>query len=422
VDTSSTNSNGINEGREDFLTDAKLHQWHMMLCEDLVPDEGRFRNKNVRVEYTHFCPHDQVQALTSRLLQAFQTLEEQVFRPARISNTYNNNTTPALIAVTRAAVIFVGVIDCHPYADGNGRLSRLAANWALRRYDNLPFVVQWFATPAQRAAYSLAVRQTRRNLDLAGFGTAAQHQSDVLLQAHQAVGCLQPIVTLLLDRVYKAVTEFGTLLRERESAHSEEAEARMARRFRERAAAGTCLICFDNSPNIATLCCGKAVHLNCMAQWLSNNSSCPQCRASLPSVTLRPVRGDDNSDNSTNDDTTDEFDDTLSTTEDQPNTSPVPPMDDDTTTTDDSFEYVDVPAAPAVATTSSNNNMDDTTTTISDADDTTSAATPPPPQREQILNCTYCNNRAARDCSNQCCGRCCVLHGNWQCFRHAVNN
>ena len=226
---------------------------------------------------------------------------------------------------------------------------------------------------------------------------------DALLQAHQAVGCLQPIVALLLDRMYKAVTEFRTLLQERESAHSEEAESRMARRFRERAGAGTCLICLEDSPNIATLCCGKAAHLNCMAQWLSNNSSCPQCRASLPSVTLRPVRNDDNSDH---DDTTDDFFDTSSTTE----------MEDDTTTTDD------VPMAPAASTNNNNNNDDDTTTDDFDPFDTTTSSASPPPQREQILSCSHCNNRAARDCSNHLCGRCCVLHGNWQCFRHAMDN
>lgn len=29
-----------------------------------------------------------------------------------------------------------------------------------------------------------------------------------------------------------------------------------------------------------------------------------------------------------------------------------------------------------------------------------------------------CHNRAARDCENLCCGRCCQLHGQYSCSRH----
>jgi hypothetical protein len=96
-----------------------------------------------------------------------------------------------------------------------------------------------------------------------------------------------PLVDLILDRMAKAITEFQKLLQEKSSLASEEAEARAARMYRERAAKGTCIICFDENPNIATLCCGKAVHLNCIAEWLSANSSCPQCRGDLPSLPPR---------------------------------------------------------------------------------------------------------------------------------------
>ena len=50
------------------------------------------------------------------------------------------------------------------------------------------------------------------------------------------------------------------------------------------AAAGECFICLEDKPNIATLCCGKAVHFNCMAKWLRQNASCPQCREKLPNL------------------------------------------------------------------------------------------------------------------------------------------
>jgi hypothetical protein len=34
------------------------------------------------------------------------------------------------------------------------------------------------------------------------------------------------------------------------------------------------------------LCCGKSIHLNCLAEWLKSNSSCPQCRSNLPPLSV----------------------------------------------------------------------------------------------------------------------------------------
>ena len=53
----------------------------------------------------------------------------------------------------------------------------------------------------------------------------------------------------------------------------EEQEAQAAKQFREKAAKSTCVICLEDGPNIATLCCGKAVHLNCLAEWLVTKNS-----------------------------------------------------------------------------------------------------------------------------------------------------
>ena len=50
------------------------------------------------------------------------------------------------------------------------------------------------------------------------------------------------------------------------------------------------MICLDEKPNIATLCCGNAIHLNCCAEWLSGNNKCPICRHEMPSISGRVVR------------------------------------------------------------------------------------------------------------------------------------
>ena len=79
--------------------------------------------------------------------------------------------------------------------------------------------------------------------------------------------------------------------------------------------ADTCCICCDDeqgSPNIATLCCGLPVHLNCMSRWLATAEqrgaapSCPSCRAAMPAAELAERLRSDSTDTSvdTTDDTT----------------------------------------------------------------------------------------------------------------------
>eukprot|EP00980_Cylindrotheca_fusiformis_P030112 scaffold24393_cov176-Cylindrotheca_fusiformis.AAC.2 len=87
-----------------------------------------------------------------------------------------------------------------------------------------------------------------------------------------------------------AIQECQRKLTERSQAVMAEEEARIARTVRERAAQGQCIICLDEKPNIATLCCGQAVHLNCVAEWLANASNCVGCRAPLPPMKLTSAR------------------------------------------------------------------------------------------------------------------------------------
>jgi fido (protein-threonine AMPylation protein) len=284
-------SSSLNEFKP--LTAELLCQWHGHVCGNGVhPNAGQLRQKNVRVgPSTSFGPHEQVAADLDTVLSSCENLEWRLLRQKQPAGICAGVAT----AVYATAVHF-GVLDTHPFSDGNGRTARIATNWALQRA-GLPFLVQLFATTAQKTEYRQAILQTRRNLSLVGRcgGAAAGDNDDTevvvgeeaLMAAMQSAGALSPLVDLILDRMAKAITEFQKLLKEKASLASEEAEARAARMYRERAAQGTCIICFDENPNIATLCCGKAVHLNCIAEWLSANSSCPQCRGDLPSLPQR---------------------------------------------------------------------------------------------------------------------------------------
>ena len=50
------------------------------------------------------------------------------------------------------------------------------------------------------------------------------------------------------------------------------------------------MICLDERPNMATLCCGNAMHFNCCAEWLSRSNKCPICRQEMPPISRQVIR------------------------------------------------------------------------------------------------------------------------------------
>lgn len=264
-----------------LMTVDKLCQCHAILCGNgLLNNAGTLRKTKVRVGDTSFQAPDGIQRDLDSTCRSLGSLEERLLwnsSPAR----------RAIQAATLAAAVFYAIVDIHPFADGNGRLARIAMNWTLRRA-GVPFVIQLFATPAQRREYTKAIKQTRTNTCLAAKGRVTQDQ---ILDAYKATGALLPLVYLILNRLERTIVEFEKLEQEKGQLLSEEDEARASRLYRERAAKETCMICFDDNPNIATLCCGKAIHLNCMAEWLSQRNSCPQCRGELPYLPARMRAG-----------------------------------------------------------------------------------------------------------------------------------
>ena len=383
----------------------------------------------------------------------------------------------------------------------------------------LPFCINWFATPSQRRDYVLAILMTQRNLNLEFRGSSSDDDDDnaacrekalLMRSVVRAAGLFYPLVTLLMDRVRKAIPELLELQHQRQLSAMEHAEAVAARCVRERAAAGSCLICCDDHPNILTICCGKAVHLNCIAEWLSSNSSCPNCRGTLPILPKRPSKrntsssssdSDDDGDSTMDFDTTSGMEDDGSTTgsltseeiadriiaslreanvlhsdnDDENDTGSV--SDDNTTTVvvhvhhggnhdddndedDDDDDTTDDTTTVVVANTDNANSEEEDdeeadTTSVQgegeeeeEVDDNNSATatvegdggdendTSSDPgngdgedaastasnnhhqERLPIVRCRTCRNRAAQECTNECCGKCCLTLGEWECPRH----
>jgi prophage maintenance system killer protein len=464
--SSSASGSLLFSNTDDSLTVAKLNVLQSLLCDGLSPDAGMVRRKNVRAGDAASDGHETVAQTLWNLMKTLEQLRHRflVSTPTTASDAATGPadtsapTVDAASVVSYATAVFCGILDVHPYSDGNDRLARIAMNWVLLRQCKFPFSVQLFANPTQQAEHSDAVRQALRNIDLVPRGTATE---DDVRRTLAHFGCLRPVTSLLLDRMHRAVTEFNGLVQDKLALHHEQAEARAARTFRERAAASTCLICFDDHPNVATLCCGKAVHMNCMAEWLSANSSCPQCRGVLPPIPARVLlrAGNVSYNNETSDET--------GIDEGEDNSLDGRSTDDDSST---GVQWRDIYAdADAYSTGSSDNavslesmvagfrrqqqerannqnsyNNDDEMEedTISDDDDygldsvhdssnddasstewlTTSNARRQQQQQSVTLLCTHCTNRAARDCTNAACSQCCLVHGDYECGRHSYQD
>lgn len=438
------------------LSTELLCSWHKELLNDLHPDAGKIRTRTVRCGLTVFAPPDRIRLELQMYCDGLQYLETCL------------DLNKALDAVLFAAVAMYGVVDIHPFLDGNGRLSRIVANYALRK---LPFPINLFATPAQRAEYVLAMEKTRHCLSLTcAYGDVS---NDDLIRTLKCTGVFSSLVNLLLDRVARAAMECNRVWEEKSGLAAEAAEDRAARRARERASQGTCMICLEERPNIATLCCGKPTHLNCIAEWLSGQTTCPICRSEMPPISGRVIRAAVRPDDSSSDEEEGgEVDDvTVTMTRQHMNETTALLArvmeqiteanrvagralgDHDSSTTgeshDEDHENANSTTASYDEEGSQNpsrqheneglendetitfiqrrrldeRNYDATTTTFDEdndvSEDTTHETTPAvahyPPRTCLALSC---RNRPAVDCRNSLCGRCCVFVGRFHCPRH----
>ena len=408
----------------EHLSQSLLCEWHSRLLKDLNPEAGQIRNRTVKAGHTVFAPPEKIHYELSNFCKCLQSLQSRL--------SFAN----AIHAILFASVAMFGVVDIHPFSDGNGRLCRVVANWALRRA-GLPFPINLFATPAQRAEYICAIQQTRQNLSVLSRGNVSH---DETLQAIKWTGVFSPLIRLFMNRVAHAASELTRVWDEKSGLAAEAAEAQAARRARERASQGTCIICLDEKPNIATLCCGKAVHLNCIAEWLSGRNSCPVCRSELPSISDRVG----NRTSATNVEREEErrlraaedvIVSLLSVDDEDTSFETSETTDDDSATSTDHASTTEDAHALNTAPTSRNANVtqeanddttedttDDTTSSNAGADlqstSSTTAALSQLATTPRYCNALYCRNRPAVDCTNSLCGRCCVLGGEFQCPRH----
>ena len=362
-----------------------------------------YRSHMARASNTVFCPPNQIHSEMEKFLTAMEDLgktwleieETQSSSSDRSQQQKQQEQLPiqdykernVYDSISLAAMWLYGICDIHPYCDGNGRLSRIMCNYALKRLLNLPFTITLAATLPQRRQYVDGLRHGHQQLLSARTRIPTISLSHVSSSSTDGDGIFERLLEMLLERLVSAIHQFQSALEQKSNARQAEAEARIARQVRERAAGGQCVICLDSNPNIATLCCGQAVHLNCIAEWLSNQQTCVACRNPLPfnqrtRAAHRPSQ-----------DYVDAADNPL-----------------------DLFfrnmfqvQQMGAVARGAMMDSNGGNALDDTTTIELER------------MEEQVSQCLHCHNRAATDCENYMCGRCCDQFGMHHCNRHRTN-
>jgi fido (protein-threonine AMPylation protein) len=341
-------------GQSDLLMDSLFTKETLCACHQTVcpnhPQSGRYRTTAAKAGATTFCPPKDIDSQMDLFMSSLTSMQRRFVaandrnhsrrgRSGSISydDSMSMDTQTVYDAVAIGALFVWGLTNIHPFADGNGRVSRIGLNCILTKLLGFPFSVVTTATQQQRkemveglkyaeAASRLATARLRHP----EYTDPKLHPNGVLtMLSQQSPGSnstgipsegklrpiLGPLIYTFLDRVANAVDNLDRLLQDKARAATVEAEDRIARRARERAAEGSCIICLEEKPNIATLCCGQAVHLNCMAEWLANNETCVSCRGALPRMNVaqsRPTRrsgprrtaGDYDSDNETEEDPT----------------------------------------------------------------------------------------------------------------------
>ena len=358
-----------------------------------------------------------------------------------------------------AAAASVGLLSIHPFHDGNGRLSRLLANAMLRRR-GVPFVVGMCGTDDQRKTYVAAITASRE-----GRGSMVPFAN--LLAEH-------------VGRAWEELDRRNARAKAARDEAAEAQLMRACRERARQEGCMICLEQGCNMLTLCCgAACHMNCMAQWLAE--AATPTCCACREPLPRPPPRPpppavpapapapaaqaAADDDTTEDTTFDDTTIDDD---TTTFDETTT-------DDTTTEDDAVDaqlfvgqlkslvdswqqapsgsdaeaawvraivevvrenahhlalakqtlansralvsQVNAAAAETLVELPAPDPDDTTTEDDTTTDDTTTDATPRTDARGRPV-CRHCTNQPAPSCPNACCGRCCVLHGQFHCARH----
>ncbi|KAL3925010.1 MAG: hypothetical protein SGILL_000685 [Bacillariaceae sp.] len=257
--------------KDEPLSSDLIVRWHLWLMgDDVDPEAGSFRS--VSSANAMRAPDD----IERRLLDLC-SLVEAIWLPQIRDDT---SIEACKKIATFAALVYVGIIDVFPFRQGNDILARIAVNWALRRC-GFPCCIVVSGSERERQNSIASLETARKNICLGRWGDLCFQD---IARVLDCTGGLSPLVEYLLGRMACALDGLTAVMNDKARWAADERSARLSRRARETAAETFCIICLEHDPNIATLCCGKPVHFNCLGNWLIQNPTCPQCRSDLPNL------------------------------------------------------------------------------------------------------------------------------------------
>eukprot|EP00986_Skeletonema_menzelii_P005987 scaffold2258_cov144-Skeletonema_menzelii.AAC.16 len=398
--------------KDSWLDKTNLQFIHAKLCPDQA-EAGRYRDNKVRASNTLFVIPENIETEMNNFFFAAKRFQTMWANPSTAIMDEQQWVKLVHGKISIVAIILFGIVDIHPFRDGNGRTARVFMNIALKRILGLPFPITITSQVHHRRQYVDAIKECRSRLSHISKGEdMAEGQS-----------AFDHLTKFVADRVLHAVVQMNSLVELKAHSAAMEEEARVARRVREKLSAGQCIICLDEHPNISTLCCGQAIHHNCLTEWLSNQGSCIACRKAMPKIpqTLQRQQVPPTNVNASTDRAEETTED--STTEDTTDDDVVQQQQDNNDTTEDSTTE-DTTDDDVVQQQHDNNDTTEDSTTEDTTDDTntedTSDDTEPADNAPVQSNfCCHCRrNKFAVDCSNSMCGRCCQVYGQLGCSRH----
>ena len=225
---------------------------HRVLMRNLCVLPGEFRTVPARCGNRHFIPPAAIHSQMKEFVLALGFLLSR----------------QDISICAKAAWALGHLVAIHPFADGNGRLGRLLANWVLASCD-LPFAVVLCSADSHRAEI-----QACKSFDIEGRTKQLAHviTSGVLRGWHE------------FDRVRERAMRTG---------QQDASERCSIKHIKRTAKDGTCIVCQEQGPDIVTTCCAASYHITCLTKWLvsGHNSSCCKCRSEISYVPPRhPVR------------------------------------------------------------------------------------------------------------------------------------
>jgi hypothetical protein len=136
---------------ESWLTsmEENLCSVHSKLCPD-IRQSGRYRESRVRASDSAFVSPNDIRSEMINFSLALEWFQTTCLSSTRaITNDYQWCESVHR-KITIAAVIMFGINDIHPFQDGNGRITRIFMNIALKRLLGLPFTIVVCATVLRR--------------------------------------------------------------------------------------------------------------------------------------------------------------------------------------------------------------------------------------------------------------------------------